>query len=123
MTAVLTERQQLARTLANELGKMSNVWVTSPLPLDDHKKLRMQIADTARNEVIQVLKDWGWDPQFVSILPRVCPTGLMGACIYEVDLPRPRQAVVDDRKIHGEIATPKKTSVELEGIRKYLGLK
>src|SRR5262249_7069402 len=94
---VLSERQQLAKRLADELGKIDGVWVTSPLPLDDNHKLRLQIKDVDRNEGIQVLKDWGWDPVCVSVLPRVCSTGLIAACLYEADLPKPRQDIVDDR--------------------------
>jgi hypothetical protein len=45
----------------------------------------------------------------------------MAAQIYEIDLPRERQPVVDDR-IHGEIAEQKKSEVELEALRKYLGI-
>ena len=112
---VLTNRQQLARNLANELGRMNNVWVTSPLPLDEQQKLRLQIVDTVRNEVIQILKDWGWEPQFVSILPRVCHTGLQAACLYEIDLPRERQPIVDDR-IQGEIVDPAKKAAQKASI-------
>src|SRR5215471_14996256 len=96
---VLSDRQQVAKKLTEELGKFDGVWVTSPLPLDDNHKLRLQIKDIARNEVTQLLKDWGWDPVCISVLPRVCSTGLMAACLYEIDLPQPRQDIVDDRAI------------------------
>ena len=96
---VLSERQQLAKRLADELGKRDDVWVTSPLPLDDNHKLRLQIKDIDRNEVVQLLRDWGYEPICVSVLPRVCSTGLMAACLYEIDLPKPRQDIVDDRII------------------------
>src|SRR5215467_6447831 len=120
---VLSERQQLARRLADELDKLDGVWVTSPLPLDDNHKLRLQIKDIDRNEVIQLLKDWGYDPVCISVLPRVCSTGLMAACLYEIDLPQPRQDIIDDRKIYGEIAKPDKSDYERQSILKYLGLK
>jgi hypothetical protein len=71
--AVLSERQQLAKSLATEIDKMDGAWVTSPLPLDEHAKLRVQIKDIARNEIIQLLKDWGWNPILVSVLPRIAP--------------------------------------------------
>jgi hypothetical protein len=90
---VLSERQQLAKSLADELNKLDGAWVTSPLPLDEHAKLRVQIKDISRNEIIQLLRDWGWDPVCVSVLPRVCTTGLIGACLYEIDLPRERQPI------------------------------
>jgi hypothetical protein len=91
--AVLSERQQVARNLAYELGKLEGVWVTSPLPLDDDAKLRFQLLDLERNHVIQTLKDWGWNPVCLSVLPRVHSTGLIAACLYEIDLPRERQPI------------------------------
>jgi hypothetical protein len=59
--AVLTNRQQLARRLVDELSKFDDVWVTSPLPLRDGTRLRIQIADRSQNEVIQILKDLGYE--------------------------------------------------------------
>src|SRR5262245_10738001 len=96
---VLTERQQLAKRLADDLDRMDSVWVTSPLPLDDNQKLRLQIKDIDRNEVLQLLRDWGYEPVCISVLPRICNTGLIAACLYEIDLPQPRQDIVDDRAI------------------------
>src|SRR5262245_36382574 len=119
---VLSERQQLARNLANELGKMDGVWVTSPLPLDDNAKLRLQILDSERNHVVQAAKDWGWNPVCISVLPRVHSTGLIAACLYEIDLPRERQPIHDDR-IYGELAKPEKTDHERMAVLKYLGLR
>jgi len=117
---VLSERQQVAKRLTDELGKFDGVWVTSPLPLDDNQKLRLQIKDIDRNEVLQVLRDWGWDPVCVSVLPRVCTTGLMAACLYEIDLPKPRQDIVDDRAIPkddiGRRAQSAETKAMLEAI-------
>jgi hypothetical protein len=47
----------------------------------------------------------------------------MAACLFEIDFPDDRQPIIDDRKIMGEIAEPKqKTDVELQGMRRYLGL-
>ena len=120
--ALLSERQQLAKSLADELNKLGGAWVTSPLPLDDNAKLRVQIKDIDRNRIIQWLKDLGWDPVCVSVLPRVCTTGLIAAALYEIDLPKPRQYILDDRH-GGEIATKKVLNAEVEGVKKYLGLK
>jgi len=110
----------LARRLADELGKLDGVWVTSPLPLDDNHKLRVQIKDIDRNEILQLLRDWGWDPVCISVLPRVCNTGLIAACLYEIDLPQPRQDIVDDRAIPkddvGRRARDAETKAMLEAI-------
>jgi len=100
---VLSERQQLAKRLADDLDKMDGAWVTSPLPLDDNHKLRVQIKDVDKNRIVQWLRDLGWEPVCVSVLPRVCPTGLIGACLWEIDLPRERQPIHDDRIPNDEI--------------------
>src|SRR5262245_15428607 len=120
----LSNRQQLAKRLADELGKYEGVWIVSPLPLDNTAKLRVQILDTECNAMLQIIRDWGWDPVFVSLSPqRVTYAGFQMAPVYEVDLPRDAAPVpADDRTIRGEIAQPKKTDVEIEGMRRYLGL-
>src|SRR5262245_29601983 len=120
--AVLSERQQLAKRLAVELDKMDGAFVTSPLPLNDDAKLRVQIKDMDKNRILQWLRDLGWDPVCISVLPRVCNTGLIAACLYEIDLPRERQPIYDDR-IQGELSNKEKPNAEMEGFRKYLGLK
>jgi hypothetical protein len=50
------------------------------------------------------------------MLPRVTYNGMALATVYEIDLPRERQPVVDDRKIHGELATKEKRSAETEAM-------
>jgi len=90
VTQLLSERQQTARALAREI-EAAGAWVTSALPLDDQQRLRLQILDSDRNRVAQQIRDLGFEPMFVSILPRVHPTGLLAACIYEIDLPRRRR--------------------------------
>src|SRR5262245_9908586 len=122
--ALLNERQQRARAIADELGRMQGVWVVSPLPLDNGSNFRVQILDGSyKNAVIQVLRDWGYAPIFVSLLPRVTPHGFVMAGIYEFDLPQERQPIINDRTIGGEISSSsKKSDAEIEGMRRYLGL-
>ena len=123
--ALLSERQQKAEQLARELGKLDGVWVSSPLPLDDNAKLRVQILDSRKNEVLQLLSDWEWQPVFCGPLPRVTFRGMDAASLFDIDLPRERQPVIgDDRRIPtGELASDKreKTPDEIVQIRKYLG--
>jgi len=95
----------------------------SPMPLDESKRLRFQVLDGDKNRVLQQLRDWGWEPVFVSVLPRVTFAGMAAASLYEIDLPRERAPVPDDRTIHGEIVKKEKPSAEMEGFKKYLGLK
>jgi len=120
--APLTERQKTAQALAHSINGMG-AWVTSPLPLDDKAKLRFQVMDNDRDAVISKLASWDWSPVPVSFLPRITPQGMQPAMLYEINLPPDTPAGVDDRMIRGEIAERKKTSVEVEAIRKYLGWK
>jgi hypothetical protein len=122
---LLTERQQKAQELSREMAKMQGVWITSPLPLDDGAKLRFQVLDTCKNEVLQLLSDWEWKPAFCSFLPRVTFTGMQPACLYEIDLPRERQLIHDDRTIRNDIADAEreKAAAEVAAMRKHLGMK
>jgi hypothetical protein len=108
--ALLTDRQRTAESLAREISLMGG-WVTSPMPLDNGAKLRFQILDENRDATIARLSSWNWSPSFVSTLPRVCTDGWKLASIYEIDLPREPQYVVDDT-IRGELATGEKPSAE-----------
>jgi hypothetical protein len=113
---MLTERQQLAKRLADELGKLDGVWITSPLPLDESRKLNLQILDNERNRVLQIIRDWGWDPVAISVLPRVHTTGLLAACLWEIDLPKPRQEIPQDRIPQDEIGKRKQHSYEAQAV-------
>jgi hypothetical protein len=98
--------------------------VSSPLPLADNAKLRVQILDSRKNEVLQLLSDWEWQPVFCGPLPRVTFRGMDAAGIYEIDLPRERTPIQDDRTIRpAELASDKreKTPLEVVQMRKYLG--
>jgi len=121
MTELLTTRQQMAATLARELDKLDGVWTVSALPLGADRKLRVQILDCVRNSVIQTVRDWGHEPAFVSVHPRIEHGPIVAACIYEIDLPRD-QVPVQDRTIYGEVAKPEKNDHEREQVLKYLGL-
>jgi hypothetical protein len=93
------------------------------MPLNDDSKFRFQVLDTERERLLELLRSWEWQPAFCGSLPRVTFTGMQAACVYEIDLPRERQPIVDDRTIRGEIADREEESAELAGWRKYLGLK
>jgi hypothetical protein len=119
---LLNPRQEKARDLARELHRMG-AWVTNVMPLDDNARLRFQVLDSDRSRIIQTLTDWEWEPAFCGTLPRICPDGFKLASIFEIDLPRERMPIHDDRKIQGEIARPKKTDTEVEAVMRYLGWK
>ena len=119
--AVLTERQQTAEALAREIARMG-AWCVSPMPLDNNAKLRFQVMDSDRDVVISKLASWDWLPVPCSSFPRITHGGWMAAQIYEIDLPREQSPIPDERSIKGEIAERKKSEVELEALRKYLGI-
>ncbi len=123
---LLNPRQEKARDLAREMQKLDGVWVTNPMPLDDYAKLRFQVLDSRKTEVLQMLADWGWSPAWCSNLPRITGNGWQLASVYEIDpLPTERQPVRDDRQTipRAEIARPKKTDTEVEAVMRYLGWK
>jgi hypothetical protein len=48
------------------------------------------------------------------------------AAVYELDLPKERQSVLDDRSIRGEVSSPeekKQVAAEIAAYRKAIGLK
>jgi hypothetical protein len=120
MALHLSERQQKAADLAREIQRMG-AWVTNVMPLDDSARLRFQVLDVDRPRIIQTLTDWEWSPAFCGTLPRIYSDGWKLASMFEIDLPRERMPIHDDRKIQGEIARPKKTDTEVEAVMRYLG--
>jgi hypothetical protein len=68
-----------------------------------------------------VLKDWGWQPEYICFQPRITYSGMQGACVFEIDIPRERQLIHDDRTIRDEIADREKA--EVAAMRKHLGMK
>jgi hypothetical protein len=116
---VLSERQKTAASLAYQLQLMG-AWVTNPMPLDADGRLRFQVLDKDRNAILEKLASWDWSPVLVSAFPRVCPDGMRSASLYEIDLPRERQAIPQDTRVYGEIGERKKTNAEIEGMRRYL---
>jgi hypothetical protein len=121
--AVLTKRQEKADLLARELAQCRGTWVTSPLPLaDDVRALRFQVLDSERDSVVEELCAGGWIPSLVSVFPRFTSAGLIPASMYEVEIPKERPPVVDDRpKVSVEPAKREKTPAEVQAVRKYLG--
>jgi hypothetical protein len=120
--AVLTQRQETARSLAYEIDKAGGV-VVNPMPLNPDGRLRFQVVDASRPGVLQVLTDLGFTPAFCGMTFRICVDGTFRpASIFEIDLPRERQPILDDRTIRGELASSApKSNVEVEAIMKYLG--
>lgn|SRR5262249_20767177 len=123
MNALPTPRQQVAAALARELDKLPGTWTVSALPLDNNRNLRVQILDCVRNEATQIIRDWGHEPVCISVLPRVVAHNpVEAACVWEIALPRD-QVPVPDRTIRGELASPAKSSSEVQQILKHLGMK
>src|SRR5689334_4689744 len=125
--ALLTERQRTADSLMHELHRLG-AWVTNPLPLRDDERLRLQILDTDRAQILEKLSQWGWGPTLVGNAPRITSQGMQAATLYELDLPRDRVPIADDRVMPAGIISDEnrrreKTPLEVEAMRKYLGWK
>jgi hypothetical protein len=123
---LLDSRQQLAQSLAKELGKFDGLWVINPMPLDNSARgLRIQIleASSDKNRIFQAIADWGLGtPVFVSMTPRIIGSGMAMASVYEIPVEKERAIVIDDRRIpDAERAdSQKKGQAEVEAILKYV---
>jgi hypothetical protein len=122
---LLNNRQQQAQAIARELQKFAGVWAISPMPLNDSNQLRIQILEAScdRNKIFQAINDWGFGtPVFVNMTPRIIGSGMAMASVYEITIEKVRQPVADTT-IRGELADPhKKSDIEIEGMRRYLGI-
>jgi hypothetical protein len=123
---VLNDRQQLAQALTREINGLGCAWVCNAMPLRDDEELKLQILDENRSQVLEKLSNWGWSPTPCGNLPRITSKGFCGATLYQLDLPRQRQAIADDRvkgTVSDEYNRREKTPAEVEAMRKYLGWK
>jgi hypothetical protein len=66
------------------------------MPLHDDARLRFQVLDQNRNQVIEKLSSWNWSPSFVSTAPRISSDGWKLASVYEIDLARERIPIQDN---------------------------
>jgi hypothetical protein len=124
--APLSERQQKAQDLCDALRE-KGVPVVNSMPLADGCPLRFRVVAGRAEAIVKELKDKGWRANFVNSVPQFNLDGTTPmADIYEIDIPTPRTPVWGDRIPDAELALPssaKKISRELEGFRKYWGLK
>ena len=121
--APLSERQQQAQAIASELAKLG-AWCISPMPLDDKQPLRWVVLDCDRDAIMEKVSSWGWSPILKNTCPRFTARGPVPATTYEIDLPRPRQVVVDTRIIpRSEVEEERRQSKdEVAAMRRHLGL-
>jgi hypothetical protein len=83
----LTERQQLAQRLTRELQAFGAT-VTNVLPLADGQNLRFWIDDYRKKEVLQQLKDGGYDePIFLGMSPQICTQSYSMGLVNNFELP------------------------------------
>ena len=124
--ALLSERQKKAEVLSNEL-RMMGAQVVNPMPLADGQKLRFRILDALAPPVLEALREGEWDARFVSQGPQFHLSGQTPLTnLYEINIPMPMTPIWDNRIQPAELATPssaKKSDVEMEGLKKYLGIK
>ena len=121
MAELLSERQKTAQRLTRELQALGAT-VTNPLPLAAGESLRFWCSDYKKNELLQQLKDAGYEVVFLGMSPQIdVKTYSMGLVNnFEVILAAETRPIADNR-IHGEIDS-RETSYEVEQIKKYLGM-
>ena len=120
---MLSEPQKKAADLAGELQKMGTV-VINPMPLAPGASLRFRVLESKSEAVIGMLKDWGWEPRFLSSGSQFCINGTTPLShLFEIEFPVERSAVPGDR-ITGKLSDGKRgMSEEVKVMRKHLGLK
>jgi hypothetical protein len=120
--APLTKRQETAEALCRELQRIG-AHVVNAMPLNDDHRLRFQILNDDREAVLQKLGEWGWSPILRNHGLRLCLNGVAEPCTtYEIDIPRERQPIPQDRTIRGEIVEkPAQTADERAAVKKHLG--
>jgi len=83
----LTQRQQTAQRLTRELQAFGAT-VTNVLPLADGQHLRFWVSDYKKNELLQQLKDAGYDePVFLGMSPQMCTATYSMGLVNNFELP------------------------------------
>jgi hypothetical protein len=111
---VLTKRQETAQRLTRELQAFGAT-VTNVLPLADAQpSLRFWVTDYRKNELLQQLKDAGYEPTFVKMEPQMdIGTYSMGLVnVFELAVPADRQEIPqNDRIVKDEIGKRKDSEI------------
>src|SRR5262249_40766938 len=94
---------------------------TNSMPLNPNEQLRFWVTNEDRETVLAKLREQDWSPRHMSVDMRFDRDMLVPATTYEIELPF-EPPPVQDRRIYGELAAPKKSDIELQGIRRYLNL-
>jgi hypothetical protein len=97
----LTTRQQTAARLTRELQAFGAT-VTNVLPLEEGKNLRFWVSDYCKNEVLQQLKDAGYnEPLFLGMSPQICTATYSMGLVNNFELPiaTERQEIPSDGRI------------------------
>jgi hypothetical protein len=101
MALLNNKRQETAQRLTRELQAFGAT-VTSVLPLADGQNLRFWVSDYKKNELLQQLKDAGYDaPVFLGMSPQLCIESYSMGLVNNFELPLsaerqeiPRQGVI-----------------------------
>jgi hypothetical protein len=104
--------------LIRELARMGAIVVSPP----GDNRLRFQAVESRCESILGQLSEWGWQPVCCGSAPQF--HGMEPVTRYQLDLQEEeqRQPVVDNRTIHGELASGENPSPELQAMRKALGL-
>ena len=96
----LTPRQATAARLCRELQSLG-ANVTSVLPLAEGQPLRFWVDDYKKREVLQQLKDAGYEPIFLKMeqQPDVHSYSMGLVNSFELPIAAEREPIIDDRAI------------------------
>jgi len=98
-----------------------NAHVTNSMPLNPNEQLRFWVTNEDRESVLAQLRQQDWSPRHMYVGLRFHRDAAVPATTYEIELPFDPPPV-QDRRIYGEIAAPKKSDHEIEQVKRYLGL-
>jgi hypothetical protein len=96
--ALLSERQQLARSIAHELSRLG-AEVTTALPIADDQELRFVVLDQHRPQILERLSHLGWSPVPLGAGLRfdIASYSAKPMTTYRLDLPRPKTPIPTER--------------------------
>jgi hypothetical protein len=118
----LTPRQETAARLTRELQSLGAT-VTNAMPLPDGQHLRFWCCDYAKNELLQQLKDAGYEPTFIKMEMqmdiRSYSMGLVN--VFELPIAGERQEILQaDRVIPRDEIGRGKTNPEVEAMIRHI---
>jgi hypothetical protein len=114
---VLTKRQETAQRLTRELQSLGAT-VTNVMPLEEGKNLRFWVSDYKKKEVLQELKDAGYEPIFLKMemQPDIRTYSMGLVSVFAVPIAAERQEIPQDRAIPKDTLAAPRAKTEADAI-------